>query len=73
MVSNGYTNGVPNGVVPEPVALAERSCIAYMGTLVRNGELVDLRGRYFDMRTECWTKAGVRALLSLLAHKQSLE
>ena len=31
--ANGY--GAPAG---EPVALAERSCIAYMGTLVRNGE-----------------------------------
>ena len=30
--ANGY--GAPAG---EPVALAERSCIAYMGTLVRNG------------------------------------
>ncbi|KAI0819205.1 calcium-transporting ATPase [Trametes gibbosa] len=42
-VANGYTNGYPNGhangfAAPgEPVALAERSCIAYMGTLVRNG------------------------------------
>ncbi|KAH9851152.1 calcium-transporting ATPase [Lenzites betulinus] len=45
--SNGYANGHANGhaaahangYVPpgEPVALAERSCIAYMGTLVRNG------------------------------------
>jgi P-type Ca2+ transporter type 2C len=26
------------GVPGEPVALAERSCIGYMGTLVRNGE-----------------------------------
>ncbi|KAI0653331.1 calcium-transporting ATPase [Cubamyces menziesii] len=35
--ANGHGNG--NGYVPpgEPVALAERSCIAYMGTLVRNG------------------------------------
>lgn len=31
-------NGNANGVIHEPVALAERSCIAYMGTLVRNGE-----------------------------------
>ncbi|KAI0669531.1 calcium-transporting ATPase [Trametes maxima] len=38
-VGNGYANGHGNGYVPpgEPVALAERSCIAYMGTLVRNG------------------------------------
>ncbi|RPD57840.1 calcium-transporting ATPase, partial [Lentinus tigrinus ALCF2SS1-6] len=42
--ANGYTNGYANGfggahpAAPgEPVALAERSCIAYMGTLVRNG------------------------------------
>ncbi|KAI0365072.1 calcium-transporting ATPase [Pilatotrama ljubarskyi] len=36
---NGFANGHANGYVPpgEPVALAERSCIAYMGTLVRNG------------------------------------
>ena len=44
-VGNGYANGYGNGfgvthpAAPgEPVALAERSCIAYMGTLVRNGE-----------------------------------
>ena len=36
---NGYPNGHANGHPPgEPVALAERTCIAYMGTLVRNGE-----------------------------------
>ncbi|KAI0701005.1 calcium-transporting ATPase [Cerioporus squamosus] len=42
--ANGYPNGYANGfgaahpAAPgEPVALAERSCIAYMGTLVRNG------------------------------------
>ena len=29
-----------NGVVHEAVALADRSCIAYMGTLVRNGEYI---------------------------------
>ncbi|KAI0774913.1 calcium-transporting ATPase [Trametes elegans] len=35
----GNGNGHGGGYVPpgEPVALAERSCIAYMGTLVRNG------------------------------------
>lgn len=33
-----YPNGLSNGVVHEPVGLADRSCIAYMGTLVRNGE-----------------------------------
>jgi P-type Ca2+ transporter type 2C len=27
----------------EPVALAERSCIGYMGTLVRNGKLVSMQ------------------------------
>ena len=43
--ANGYANGYGNGFVGthpsapgEPVALAERTCIAYMGTLVRNGE-----------------------------------
>ncbi|PIL33698.1 transporter [Ganoderma sinense ZZ0214-1] len=38
--ANGYANGYPNGYgapAAEPVALADRSCIAYMGTLVRNG------------------------------------
>ncbi|KAL1945425.1 hypothetical protein VTO73DRAFT_2276 [Trametes versicolor] len=37
--ANGYANGHSNGhIAPaEAVALAERSCIAYMGTLVRNG------------------------------------
>ncbi len=36
---NGYTNGQVNGsTIGEPVALADRSCIAYMGTLVRNGK-----------------------------------
>lgn len=39
--ANGYANGHSNGhIAPaEAVALAERSCIAYMGTLVRNGKL----------------------------------
>ena len=37
LAANGYANGGPNGIVHEPVALADRSCIAYMGTLVRNG------------------------------------
>ncbi|TFK44983.1 Ca-transporting ATPase [Crucibulum laeve] len=34
-----YENGAPSipGQTGEPVALAERTCIAYMGTLVRNG------------------------------------
>ena len=46
-IPNGYANGHGNGFVGahpaapgEPVALAERTCIAYMGTLVRNGECV---------------------------------
>ncbi|KIP09057.1 hypothetical protein PHLGIDRAFT_68280 [Phlebiopsis gigantea 11061_1 CR5-6] len=41
--ANGYANGGIHGVVHEPVALAERSCIAYMGTLVRNGKAMPLR------------------------------
>ena len=38
--SNGDARFPPNGITPTnvPVALAERSCIAYMGTLARNGE-----------------------------------
>ncbi|KAI8971019.1 calcium-transporting ATPase [Trametes punicea] len=38
-VANGHANGTGNGDAPfgEHAALAERSCIAYMGTLVRNG------------------------------------
>lgn len=39
--ANGYANmnGMGNGHSHgEPVALADRTCIAYMGTLVRNGE-----------------------------------
>lgn len=36
-------NGYANGAVHEAVALAERSCIAYMGTLVRNGETILLQ------------------------------
>ena len=38
--ANGYANGYAKGYgapTAEPVALADRSCIAYMGTLVRNG------------------------------------
>ena len=35
---NGDLRSLPNGDGPgEPVALADRSCIVYMGTLVRNG------------------------------------
>lgn len=39
-LTNGYANGYANGngvPVGEAVALADRTCIAYMGTLVRNG------------------------------------
>ncbi|KAK7691917.1 hypothetical protein QCA50_005322 [Cerrena zonata] len=42
-IANGHVNGTANGfglphaVPQEAVALAERSCIAYMGTLVRSG------------------------------------
>lgn len=39
--ASGFTNGYANGhVEPHSVALAERTCIAYMGTLVRNGTSV---------------------------------
>ena len=40
LMGNGYANGhAANGsAVGESVALAERTCIAYMGTLVRNGK-----------------------------------
>lgn len=34
-----YASGLGKGGIAEPVALAERTCIGYMGTLVRNGEL----------------------------------
>lgn len=34
---NGHLNAHGHAPPGEPVALAERSCIAYMGTLVRNG------------------------------------
>ncbi|KAI1790315.1 calcium-transporting ATPase [Ganoderma leucocontextum] len=39
-LANGHANGYANGYgapAVEPVALADRSCITYMGTLVRNG------------------------------------
>ncbi|EKM53692.1 uncharacterized protein PHACADRAFT_163996 [Phanerochaete carnosa HHB-10118-sp] len=51
---NGYANGDVNGAVHEPVALAERSCIAYMGTLVRNG-----RGSGVVIATGTQTEFGV--------------
>ncbi|KAF5365950.1 hypothetical protein D9758_006720 [Tetrapyrgos nigripes] len=53
-------NGVPNGLnggpnhVEEPVAMADRSCIAYMGTLVRNG-----RGTGVVVATGSQTEFGV--------------
>lgn len=50
MVSNGYADGRPAGP-GEPVALAERSCIAYMGTLVRNG--ASGRTDQCLLRTDC--------------------
>ena len=50
---NGYPNGHANGHPPgEPVALAERTCIAYMGTLVRNGEV----SFSSDISLEAWTE-----------------
>ncbi|OCH89431.1 calcium-transporting P [Obba rivulosa] len=49
--SNGYTNG--HGI-HQPVALAERTCIAYMGTLVRNG-----RGSGVVIATGTQTEFGV--------------
>jgi P-type Ca2+ transporter type 2C len=48
-VTYGHANGQAAGP-GEPVALAERSCIAYMGTLVRNGQcflIVDLVISFF--------------------------
>lgn len=47
-IANGHVNGHANGfghphAAQEPVALAERSCIAYMGTLVRSGKSVTSR------------------------------
>ncbi|KAI0090797.1 Ca-transporting ATPase [Irpex rosettiformis] len=52
MVSNGQANGSAFG--QEPVALAERSCVAYMGTLVRNG-----RGTGIVIATGTQTEFGV--------------
>ncbi|KAJ3486684.1 hypothetical protein NLJ89_g11789 [Agrocybe chaxingu] len=46
-----YEHGAPNG---EPVALAERTCIVYMGTLVRNG-----RGTGIVIATGAQTEFGV--------------
>ena len=37
-IHSGYANGSANVFAQSVVALAERECIAYMGTLVRNGE-----------------------------------
>ncbi|GJE98186.1 calcium-transporting ATPase [Phanerochaete sordida] len=54
LAANGYANGAPNGIVHEPVALADRSCIAYMGTLVRNG-----RGSGVVIATGTQTEFGI--------------
>ncbi|KAJ3822834.1 Ca-transporting ATPase [Lentinula raphanica] len=35
--SQGFGGGMNGANIDQPVALADRSCIAYMGTLVRNG------------------------------------
>ncbi|CAL1711624.1 unnamed protein product [Somion occarium] len=53
---NGYANGHGQTNVPaqEPVALAERTCIAYMGTLVRSG-----RGSGVVIATGTQTEFGV--------------
>ncbi|CCM01016.1 uncharacterized protein FIBRA_03064 [Fibroporia radiculosa] len=51
---NGHANGYAMHGEPEPVALAERSCIAYMGTLVRNG-----RGSGIVIATGTQTEFGV--------------
>ena len=72
MHSHGYSNGIPNGVAAEPAALAERSCIAYMGTLVRNGAFLALQGCPTGAVTYGSMKAGARAWLSPQACKQSL-
>lgn len=47
MPGSAFVNGHANGHVAagEPVALADRTCIAYMGTLVRNGECDDPSSR----------------------------
>ncbi|EMD32983.1 hypothetical protein CERSUDRAFT_118411 [Gelatoporia subvermispora B] len=53
--TSGYTNGYANGHgAHQPVALAERTCIAYMGTLVRNG-----RGSGVVIATGTQTEFGV--------------
>ena len=45
----------------EPVALADRTCIVYMGTLVRNGEffgvdVLDLDADLFFSRSRIWDR-----------------
>ena len=40
-IANGQANGFGHPqAAQEPVALAERACIAYMGTLVRSGMFI---------------------------------
>ena len=59
---NGYPNGYANGTAMqiEPVALADRSCIAYMGTLVRNGTCLCVRRKeqltHTDIVIACRTR-----------------
>jgi len=50
---------VENGAPGESVALAERTCVAYMGTLVRNGEsnyTIYLRIYSFYRRKGLWSR-----------------
>ncbi|KAI0919162.1 hypothetical protein AcV5_002148 [Taiwanofungus camphoratus] len=56
MPGSAFVNGHANGHVAagEPVALADRTCIAYMGTLVRNG-----RGTGIVIATGTQTEFGV--------------
>lgn len=44
-----YADG---GIPGQPVALADRSCIAYMGTLVRNGTHAALS--FFETSEDSW-------------------
>ncbi|KAL4249588.1 High affinity Ca2+/Mn2+ P-type ATPase-like protein [Abortiporus biennis] len=52
--ANDHGNNSPFGHASEPVALADRSCIGYMGTLVRNG-----RGSGVVIATGTQTEFGV--------------
>ncbi|KIK60813.1 hypothetical protein GYMLUDRAFT_43427 [Collybiopsis luxurians FD-317 M1] len=59
VIGNGNGTGIGGGgisgvTVGEPVALADRSCIAYMGTLVRNG-----RGTGVVIATGTQTEFGI--------------